>query len=166
MEEGDGVRDSETLTVIIGVLLFAGVMSSQNFSSAAPTVFDSMVVASPQPYFDTVTENMYTVSMSAKEGDIISYGHIQPTGSMLPTINDQTTVIYLQPKSPDDLHVGDIILFDSMTHGRMTHRIIGDNGDGTYVTKGDNPITNTLPDVEQISFNQVRGRVVALIYGG
>jgi len=84
------------------------------------------------------------------------------TGSMLPVLSESSTGVGIIPGSAKDVHVGDIINFES-DKGIIVHRVIeiGDDELGTYfVTKGDN---NNVGD-GKVRFFQIRSVLVAVIY--
>lgn len=78
--------------------------------------------------------------------------------SMEPTL-PLGSMIFVQPVSPQSVAVGDIVTYTINGHTR-THRIIGANEDGTYVTKGD---ANKAADTERISFPTKAGVVRAYV---
>lgn len=81
------------------------------------------------------------------------------SGSMYPTI-DVGDVVMIVPQ--DEYEVEDIVAFKDPI-GIVTHRIIEDNGDGTFTTKGDNPdnSVDTLP----LRREYIIGKVVKVIPG-
>ncbi len=87
------------------------------------------------------------------------------TKSMDPVLDDTTTGIELVPKSPDDIHVGDVVsYYSSSINATVIHRVIATGTDnlGWYAKfKGDN---NELEDPGRIRFNQVRRVLIAVIY--
>lgn len=90
-------------------------------------------------------------------------GYLYATGSMLPTLNGRTKVIYVDP-TLDNIKVGDIIYFQSGTEyqsNMIYHRVIAIPSEGVYETKGDN---NGQPDSQLVSFSKVHGVVAAIVY--
>ncbi len=87
------------------------------------------------------------------------------TNSMDPVIDASANTIQLVPQKEDDLHVGDIVAYESKYHdGIITHRVvdIGEDADGWYaILKGDN---NQKQDPGKIRFPQIKRVVVAVIY--
>ncbi|MEM4230476.1 MAG: signal peptidase I [Candidatus Pacearchaeota archaeon] len=84
------------------------------------------------------------------------------TNSMLPIIDKGANGIRIQPKSEEDIKVGDIISFDS-EYGLIVHRVveIGEDEEGKYfITKGDN---NLFSD-GKVRFEQVKYITVGIIY--
>ncbi|ASA78355.1 signal peptidase I [Thermococcus sp. 5-4] len=88
------------------------------------------------------------------------------TDSMEPNINPNDLVITM-PVSPDELHVGDVVLYRvdiGNTTYKITHRIVGMKTDSSgrlyYVTKGDN---RKYTDPWQVYPEQVIGRVILVI---
>lgn len=87
------------------------------------------------------------------------------TNSMDPVLDHGSNAIEIIPKNESDIHVGDIISFNSeYATGTIIHRAIeiGHDQDGWYVkTKGDN---NKYADPGKVRFLQIRRIVVAVIY--
>ena len=87
------------------------------------------------------------------------------TNSMDPVIDSTSNAIEIIPKSTEDIHIGDIVAYNSeFKEGVITHRVtnIDNDGDGWYATlKGDN---NEKPDPGKIRFGQIKRVVVAVIY--
>lgn len=89
-----------------------------------------------------------------------SISNVMQTGSMIPTIGYNSTLIERQYQG-EDLKIGDIIIFSSnySNNGenktfRAVHRIIGFDGD-KYVTKGDNnffgdPVHPAKSDIQYV----------------
>lgn len=86
--------------------------------------------------------------------------------SMFPLLREGDLVFAYRPP-PNDIHVGDIIIYKSLTGQLIIHRVIKVavyNGEYYYVTKGDN---NIGPDLSQfrgpgISYDRVEGKIVTL----
>ena len=83
------------------------------------------------------------------------------SNSMNPKINiDDIVIIKEVPEK--ELKVDDIITFNSNS-GTITHRITGIQENGRnriYITKGD---SNSISDVERISYDQIEGKYVGKI---
>src|SRR3989338_1587586 len=79
------------------------------------------------------------------------------TNSMDPVIDSSANTLQLVPQSEKDVHVGDIVAYESEYHdGIITHRVvwIGEDADGWYaVLKGDN---NPKQDPGKIRFSQIK----------
>ncbi len=89
---------------------------------------------------------------------------IADTNSMDPVIDENTHVIQKVPKTPSDVHVGDIISYDSGYGFTIIHRVIstGSDKNGWYaVAKGDN---NEHIDPNKVRFKDIRKVLVAIIY--
>lgn len=91
-----------------------------------------------------------------------SIGRYAPTGSMLPTLNENTIGIKVVPMSEDDINAGDIVTFrkDGIL---IIHRVIekGKDKNGTYfITKGDNNFFND----GKIRFDEIEYKTIMLIY--
>ncbi len=81
------------------------------------------------------------------------------SGSMEPTFYKGDSII---THEQDDYEVGDIILFVGADGWNVTHRIVEENADGTYTTKGDN---NNSNDTNPVQKSQIEGKVVAILPG-
>lgn len=84
------------------------------------------------------------------------------TGSMLPTLGENSNGIKIVPENPDEISVGDIITFESGDK-LIVHRVIGKGEDenGIYfITKGDN---NQETD-GKVYFENIKYVTIALIY--
>ncbi len=87
------------------------------------------------------------------------------TNSMDPVLDDGAYAIQVVPKSEDEIHVGDIVSYNSsLVDGIIIHRVIsiGNDEKGTYyIVKGDN---NPSPDPERVRFSQITRLVVVVVY--
>ncbi|MBL7051178.1 hypothetical protein ISS04_03385 [Candidatus Woesearchaeota archaeon] len=87
------------------------------------------------------------------------------TNSMDPVIDAGANAIEIIPKTEDQIHLGDIISYNSVyADGSIIHRVtnIGQDKQGWYCkVKGDN---NNLKDPGKIRFDQIQRVVVAIIY--
>ena len=91
-----------------------------------------------------------------------SIGRYAPTGSMVPTFNENSNGIRIKPRSEKDIHVGDIITF-RQDGSLIVHRVIdiGTDKDGTYfITRGD---SNSLDD-GKIRFKDIQYVMVGIIW--
>src|SRR3989338_3661470 len=85
------------------------------------------------------------------------------TNSMDPFLDETSHAIEIQPLSPDDISLGDVISY-KMGENIVIHRIveIGEDAQGAYyVVQGDN---NSSRDPTMVRFNDVTGVVVAVIF--
>ena len=84
---------------------------------------------------------------------------------MDPVFDYGSNAIEIKPQSPEQIHVGDIVSYNSKyASGSIIHRVIEINQDedGWYcLMKGDN---NPYRDPEKVRFEQVQRLVVAIIY--
>ncbi|MFA5860338.1 MAG: S26 family signal peptidase [Candidatus Thermoplasmatota archaeon] len=80
--------------------------------------------------------------------------------SMTPTLGPFD--VFLVNPYPREMHVGDIILFSSVTTGQpAVHRIVGGDAEGGWVTKGDaNAIQDQMNIEPLVTHDRVMGRVV------
>ena len=80
------------------------------------------------------------------------------TGSMEPT-HPVGSIIYVEDVDPEEISVGDVITFRTGTGSSKvtTHRVIGIDEEGRYITKGDN---NDDRDLDPGTYERVVGKVV------
>ena len=80
------------------------------------------------------------------------------TGSMAPT-HPVGSIIYVEDVDPEEISVGDVITFRTGTGSSKvtTHRVIGIDEEGRYITKGDN---NDDRDLDPVTYERVEGKVV------
>ncbi len=81
--------------------------------------------------------------------------------SMCPTLRKGDLVISYKP-SPQDIHVGDVIIYKNPRGMLVIHRVIyvrEDHGRYYYRTKGDN---NPIPDPGWIPYERVEGKVITV----
>jgi len=87
--------------------------------------------------------------------------------SMMPTINDGDTVLWVEVENKAELRVGDIIIFkhptlagvDNIAHRIAEVEVVG--GEYWFRTKGDNL---SEPDQQMVPENNVHGLVIGVIY--
>lgn len=85
------------------------------------------------------------------------------TDSMIPFLDEGSNALQIEPKSPDEIEIGDIISYE-YEDIVIIHRVIEigkDNKGVYYIAKGDN---NQSPDPLRIRFNQIRRVLVGIIY--
>ena len=85
------------------------------------------------------------------------------TNSMDPLLDVGANGIEIQPKSPDDIYLGDVI---SYKRGErvIIHRVVGSGMDSEgvyYIVKGDN---NSMEDAVKVRFSDVLGILIAVVY--
>jgi signal peptidase len=84
------------------------------------------------------------------------------SNSMVPTFQ-KGDILILQGIQPDQLKIGDIIVFSSPQHSTpIVHRIIKINPDKTFQTKGD-ANTGQLPFEKHITPSQIHGKKILII---
>lgn len=85
--------------------------------------------------------------------------------SMMPTF-PILSVNFIDKKAYDstDPEIGDIVTyrypFDDGTPSLICHRIVGKWDDGTYMTQGDNRVTNDVPDETHVSKDMIVGKYI------
>ena len=147
--------------IFTATLLLISIITLVSFTLANQTPED---IISP---YDRVRENQIQV-LSDKviiniEG--ASWSRYEDTNSMDPFLDKGANGIELIPKNENDLHVGDIVAYESKyMQGLIVHRIIDikENEEGKYfILKGDN---NKTEDPEKIKFNQIKYVLIGIIY--
>ena len=87
------------------------------------------------------------------------------TNSMDPIIDEDANSIQIIPQNLEDVHVGDIISYESeYANGVIIHRVVfkGQDEQGIYYyLKGDN---NVMRDPGRVRFDQLRRITVGIIY--
>lgn len=109
-----------------------------------------------------------------------SYSNYLNTGSMLPTLNENSNGISINPKNENDIRIGDIITYETLTSciipndvvsdkevctptELIVHRVkeIGEDEEGWYaITKGD---MNSISD-GKIRYSQIKSITFVIIY--
>ena len=85
-----------------------------------------------------------------------------PTGSMLPTLGDNSNGIRIVPETPEQINVGDIVSYEKDGY-LIVHRVVakGEDSNGVYfITRGDNNSEND----DRVYFENIKYVTVALIY--
>ncbi len=82
------------------------------------------------------------------------------SGSMEPTIGVGDLIVIQSRRA---YQVGDVITFSTGGQLPVTHRIIAQNPDGSFVTKGD---ANNSADLQPIPQEEIAGKVVFTLAGG
>lgn len=127
---------------------------------------------------DATKYNLLSPSDSISESQILVYDNqviiripnaqwasYLDTNSMNPVLNSDSNGIEIVPKSINEIHVGDIIAYETKWNNiPVVHRVVDIKEDelGTFfVLKGDN---NEKPDPVKVRFDQIRYKLVAIIY--
>ncbi|MFH1249167.1 MAG: S26 family signal peptidase [archaeon] len=90
---------------------------------------------------------------------ISKYGN---TSSMIPLINENSKGITVEPKSANDIKMGDIITYE-FNGELIVHRVIniGEDANGWYcIVKGD----NTQVSDGKIRFEQIKSILIGILY--
>ena len=85
------------------------------------------------------------------------------TNSMVPFLDEGSNAIQIQPASPEDIQLGDIISYE-YEGSVIIHRVIEISNDEQgvyYITKGDN---NQNQDPLRVRFPQIRRILIGIIY--
>ena len=93
----------------------------------------------------------------------VEVGIVSDSKSMVPILDENNLVLEIMPKSPGEIRVGDIIIYE-LNGERIIHRVIevGADDDAWFViAKGDN---NPVADPEKVRWQQIRGVVIGIMY--
>ncbi len=128
--------------------------------------YNGVAIDRPSPY-DRIKEKQ----IEFKKDRVIIYidnpkwATFADTNSMDPVIDYGTDAIEIVPKSPRDIHIGDIVsYYSNIANTTVVHRVIdiGYDSNGWYaIMKGDN---NNEPDPERVRFYQIKRIVVGILY--
>ncbi len=162
------INKKQTVSVLLAFML--GLILNDAYSELSslerPLSLFQEGVEKDSPY-DWIKEdqiNVYNdrVIINIKDAEWASF---TDTNSMDPVLDETANAIQIIPKSSDDIHVGDIISYDSeYADGTIIHRVIKISSDeeGWYcIAKGDN---NQGPDPGKIRFKQIKRVLVAIVY--
>lgn len=170
------------LLAIVAILVFAAgalfggiagsMADSANTSAVAGDASQSPAAEFAQPLeraspSDWVSESQIKVSRDRVVVELPDavWATFTDTNSMDPVIDAGANALEIVPTSPGQIHVGDIVSYESrLVDGTIIHRVveIGRDSEGWYaVFKGDNL---SQPDPEKVRWEQIRRVVVAIIY--
>jgi len=158
------------LSIIVIVLIGTNVYSYIQVEKFTPLLSFPTVLfrakEQPSPY-DWITQDQIKVYndrviLQINDPEWASFTN---TNSMDPLIDETSHAIEIVPKSETDIHVGDVVSYESeFADGIIIHRVIEIKEDeqGIYfVFKGDNI---SQPDPGKVRFSQIKRVLVAIIY--
>lgn len=130
------------------------------------TIFTLLMICAVLLFYYFISMQLYALKGDKFEPKFSLYTIISP--SMTPNIQVYDVIINLRVDHPEDIHLGDVITFDSVStehNGNIvTHRVIGiikdENGNYSYQTKGD---ANLIEDSASVPYKNVIGRVALKI---
>lgn len=152
--------------VVGTILLLAILLSCISLASLPkqelPAARNSLELPSPADRIKEdqilVYEDMIIIKLSN-----VSLARYADTNSMDPVIDKEATGIEIVPKSEDDIHIGDIIVYENSGE-LIVHRVIAINYDekGKYfIVKGDN---NPTQDPKKVRFQDIKYILVGILY--
>jgi len=173
---GNYLKNAYLLVVIVFAI---GWLSSEVYSSYVPTegvtesgnlLTTALFAGNPKeqisPY-DWIKEDqihVYNDRVTIYIDDP-EWASFTDTNSMDPIIDDKSNAIEIVPKTARDIHIGDIVSYDSeYADGTIIHRVVetGYDEDGWYaVMKGDNLSGN---DPGKVRFDQIKRVLVGILY--
>lgn len=102
------------------------------------------------------------VLIAAQHLNVVVSGSMEPVmyrGDIV--VLEQTNILGFHEFSPDDIKVGDIVVYNAAWHeGPVIHRVINTaqiNGSTVFEIKGDN---NEVPDPYWVTKSQIKSRVL------
>ncbi len=147
-------------SVFLGIIVIFSAANAVSSPSESPT----LNAESPS---DTISEAQIRVYGNKVIIEITNaqWSSYTKTKSMSPVLDYGANGIEIIPKSRDELHIGDIVAYETIWNNiPVIHRIIDIKQDGLgtyYVMKGDN---NAAADSIKVRFDQMRYKLVAIIY--
>ncbi len=148
------------------ILLLAILLSCISWASLPkqelPAARNSLELPSPA---DRIKEDQIIVyeDMVIIKLNNASLARYADTNSMDPVIDKEATGIEIVPENEDDIHVGDIIVYENSGE-LIVHRVIaiGHDEKGKYfIVKGDN---NPVEDPIKVRFNEIKYILVGILY--
>ena len=126
------------------------------------TIFALLVICAILLVYYFIATKIYAKKGSGYEPKFSLYTIISP--SMVPNIKVYDVVVDVKVDNPEDVHINDVITFNSdrpeLHGGTITHRVISvtkdEEGNYWYQTKGD---SNLMEDDGLVEFNKIVGKV-------
>ncbi len=150
--------DAKGIVVLTAVFIFLVLFIGSAHSN------DSLIINAPGDWIREGDIEVYS-NMIVIYIENASISRYEDTKSMVPILDKGANGIKIVPKSPDSIHIGDIVTYEAdWIDGLVVHRVvyIGEDSLGKYfILKGDNNIES---DPEKVRFEQIRYVTVALIY--
>ncbi len=148
------------ILVAIGFLI--GLLSTQLYSSVQYPLGAAPERISPQ---DRISESNIQVLPDKVVLNLegAKWATFADTNSMDPIFDKGANAIQIEPKSVNDIEVGDIVTYKRGDR-LIIHRVIEKNIDAEgwyFIVKGDN---NATPDAGKIRFDDITRVVVAIVY--
>jgi len=154
--------------ILLFIVFLLGWFSNSTYSQIntpeqAPFSGNSLELYSPSDWIkeEQIDLNSQFLTLNIQDASLATY---TDTNSMDPVLDYGAIGIEINAKSPDEIHIGDIVAYEpKWTTGLVVHRVIekGIDSQGEYfITKGDN---NADPD-PKIRFNQIRFILIGVLY--
>jgi len=159
-------RGAYILIFVLGVVLGSFISSSGIIKASDENPFSNTSPEIRSPY-DWIKEGQIHVldNRIVIEVENPVWAKFTDTNSMDPIIDYNANALQIVPKTVEDIHVGDIISYESQyAEGIIIHRVIGiqNDSDGKYfIVKGDN---NPSPDPGKVRFSQIKKVLIGIIY--
>jgi len=133
-------------------------------------------ILQPSNYFETkdLLNNVREKQLEIDYTRELFLEKIMPTHSMIPSIPDNSHIIYYIPTNESEINIGDVVWIklrvprysNGYQLSYVVHRIISKPKDGItnetlFITKGDNV---NHSDEEYWKFSEIKGKVVGVLY--
>jgi signal peptidase I len=154
--------NSTCFIFILLLSLLTGVIISQTYESSKEILIPHDIQDEITGFYDKINKT-YLIEMGNHQ---IIISTCKNTGSMYPTIGDNTTVLLKKDIESNEIKKGDIISFKT-EHKNILHRVINTDEDEKglfFITKGDNNMNNDFGTYGKIRPDQIRGVVIGIIY--
>ncbi len=150
-----------TFFVLTAGIVFGVFLSFRAGDLILPLFSTSPSLSPPANYFDSGDIQVFNdkIILLVSNSSVTNYG---ASGSMLPTLNENSNGIAIVPKDDSEVKVGDIVSYRSSDASLIVHRVIEKNSDGGgvyLVVKGDNSDTTEI-----IRFSQIKHKIVGILY--
>lgn len=116
---------------------------------------------------DRIIEEQVKISRNSVTLDVedVEKWYVVNTDSMIPVLDEGSTLLTIKPGTQDEIKIGDIIFYnDYVNNITIVHRVISIEKDvnGTYfVAKGDN---NKAIDPTRVRFEDIEALLIGIIY--
>lgn len=117
---------------------------------------------------DRISEDQIYVLKNKIEIDVpnAEWSSYEPTGSMEPVLSHTANGLYLIPKGPEEIKIGDIVAYSLDDHAKdVVHRVVDvykdEHGNYFYITKGD---ANPIPDPEPVPYTAIQRVLIGVLY--
>tara|TARA_Y100000310_G_C20643982_1_gene795546 strand:- start:860 stop:1342 length:483 start_codon:yes stop_codon:yes gene_type:complete len=153
------------ILLLISISIISFVLGRSNYGITGFSIADfqnEIEIKSPNNYIKDSKIKIFKNKVSIYVNDTYK-ANFDNTHSMEPTIDQYSTGIEIEPKSKEDIHVGDIISYTNDDNITIIHRVvfIGNDPDWYVITKGDN---NPQNDPGKIRYSEINRILIGILY--